>query len=91
MTHHNGTAEVFAEGPDQSRFVWTTDLLPDSGAERSILVVALEIHRDRGEASFVEIGDAVRLVVRVAFLLEHPLAVFLLWLKSEVTTYFKSI
>jgi len=29
MTHHNGAAQVFAEGPDRSRFVWTTDLLPD--------------------------------------------------------------
>ncbi len=29
MTHHNGAAQVFAEGPERSRFVWTTDLLPD--------------------------------------------------------------
>ena len=32
MTHHNGAAQVFGEGPEQSRFVWTTDLLPDSVA-----------------------------------------------------------
>jgi carbon monoxide dehydrogenase subunit G len=32
MTHHNGAAQVFAEGPQRSRFVWTTDLLPDSVA-----------------------------------------------------------
>lgn len=32
MTHHNGAAQVFAEGPEQSRFVWTADLLPDSVA-----------------------------------------------------------
>jgi hypothetical protein len=27
-THHNGSAEVFAEG-DGTRFVWTADLLPN--------------------------------------------------------------
>jgi hypothetical protein len=32
MTHHNGAAQVFAEGADQSRFVWTADLLPDGAA-----------------------------------------------------------
>jgi hypothetical protein len=32
MTHHNGAAQVFAEGQDRSRFVWTTDLLPDAVA-----------------------------------------------------------
>lgn len=30
LTHHNGSAQVFAEGPDTWRFVWTTDLLPDA-------------------------------------------------------------
>jgi uncharacterized protein YndB with AHSA1/START domain len=29
MTHHNGVAQVFPEGPAGSRFVWTTDLLPN--------------------------------------------------------------
>ncbi len=28
LTHHNGSVEVLAEGAD-SRFVWTTDLLPN--------------------------------------------------------------
>lgn len=32
MTHHNGAAQVLAESGTQSRFVWTTDLLPDSVA-----------------------------------------------------------
>jgi uncharacterized protein YndB with AHSA1/START domain len=27
--HHNGSAQVFAAGDGRSRFVWTTDLLPD--------------------------------------------------------------
>lgn len=30
-THHNGAAQVFAEG-DGCRFVWTADLLPDEAA-----------------------------------------------------------
>jgi hypothetical protein len=33
MTHHNGAAQVFAEGRGQSRFVWTADLLPDTLAD----------------------------------------------------------
>ena len=31
-THHNAAAQVFAEGEDGSRFVWTADLLPDAAA-----------------------------------------------------------
>jgi uncharacterized protein YndB with AHSA1/START domain len=31
-THHNGAAQVFAEGEGRSRFVWTADLLPDAAA-----------------------------------------------------------
>jgi len=30
LTHHNGSVQVFAAGPNASRFVWTTDLLPDA-------------------------------------------------------------
>jgi uncharacterized protein YndB with AHSA1/START domain len=30
-THHNGAAQVFAEG-EGARFVWTADLLPDEAA-----------------------------------------------------------
>jgi uncharacterized protein YndB with AHSA1/START domain len=29
LTHHNATAEVFAEGENRCRFVWTADLLPN--------------------------------------------------------------
>jgi carbon monoxide dehydrogenase subunit G len=32
-THHNGAAQVLAEGEGGSRFVWTADLLPDAAAE----------------------------------------------------------
>jgi hypothetical protein len=28
MTHHNASAQVFAEGPNRTRFVWIADLLP---------------------------------------------------------------
>jgi hypothetical protein len=33
-THHNGVAQLFAEG-EQTRFVWTTDLLPHELAPRT--------------------------------------------------------
>lgn len=32
-THHNGGAEVLPTGNGRSRFVWTSDLLPDAMAE----------------------------------------------------------
>jgi len=32
-THHNGVAQVFSEGEDGARFVWTADLLPNELAE----------------------------------------------------------
>ena len=31
--HHNGAAEVIADGAARTRFVWTTDLLPDELAD----------------------------------------------------------
>lgn len=31
-SHHNGVAQVFAEGEDRTRFVWVADLLPDAAA-----------------------------------------------------------
>jgi carbon monoxide dehydrogenase subunit G len=32
MTHHNASAQVFADGTDRCRFVWIADLLPDEVA-----------------------------------------------------------
>lgn len=32
-THHNASAQVFAESDGRARFVWTADLLPDELAE----------------------------------------------------------
>ncbi|GHF24185.1 hypothetical protein GCM10017786_68060 [Amycolatopsis deserti] len=34
-THHNGAAQVFADGPGRTRFVWVADLLPGTLAERT--------------------------------------------------------
>jgi carbon monoxide dehydrogenase subunit G len=31
-THHNASAQVFPEGEGRTRFVWITDLLPDTHA-----------------------------------------------------------
>jgi len=31
-SHHNGAAQVFAEGEDRCRFVWVADLLPEEAA-----------------------------------------------------------
>jgi carbon monoxide dehydrogenase subunit G len=28
LTHHNASAQVFAEGPNLTRFVWVADILP---------------------------------------------------------------
>jgi uncharacterized protein YndB with AHSA1/START domain len=30
LTHHNASAQVFAEGPNRTRFVWIADILPCS-------------------------------------------------------------
>jgi hypothetical protein len=30
--HHNASAQVFADGPARTRFVWITDVLPDDRA-----------------------------------------------------------
>lgn len=34
-THHNGCIELFPEGSRQTRFVWTTDLLPHELADQT--------------------------------------------------------
>ncbi|MFJ8817885.1 SRPBCC family protein [Amycolatopsis thermoflava] len=34
-THHNGVAQVFADGPGRTRFVWVADLLPGDLAART--------------------------------------------------------
>ena len=34
LTHYNGAVQVFPEGQDQSRVVWTADFLPHEAADR---------------------------------------------------------
>jgi hypothetical protein len=58
MTHHNGAAQVFAEGTKRSRFVWTTDLLPDAVApaiasmmEEAMPIIKTTIERAERESS----------------------------------------
>jgi len=55
MTHHNGAAQVLAEG-DGCRFVWTADLLPDELAptiagmmEQGIAVIKTTLERTERE------------------------------------------
>lgn len=52
FTHHNASAQVFAEGTDRCRFVWMADLLPDeiAGAiaammEQGIAVIQKTLER----------------------------------------------
>jgi len=40
LEHHHAAFQVFADGPDRSRVVWTTDLLPDTAAPEVRLRVA---------------------------------------------------
>ena len=44
-THHNASAQVFAEAADRSRFVWIADLLPDelAGRTASLMEHALSV------------------------------------------------
>jgi hypothetical protein len=32
ITHHNASAQVIADGPGRTRFVWIADVLPDEVA-----------------------------------------------------------
>ncbi|NUS44205.1 MAG: SRPBCC family protein [Mycobacteriaceae bacterium] len=34
FTHHNAAAQIHPEGDDRTRFVWTTDVLPDEEGPR---------------------------------------------------------
>jgi uncharacterized protein YndB with AHSA1/START domain len=52
-SHHNGVAQVFADG-DRSRFVWTTDLLPDAAAARTAEMM------ERGTATIRRTLEAAR-------------------------------
>jgi hypothetical protein len=56
-THHNGSAQVLADGNHAARFVWVADLLPDALAaptaemmERGTRVVKQTLEAHRSEA-----------------------------------------
>ncbi|GAA3040409.1 SRPBCC family protein [Streptosporangium longisporum] len=53
VTHHHASFQVFAEGPDRSRLVWLTDLLPHTLAAQTRVRVergAQEMKRTLEEA-----------------------------------------
>jgi hypothetical protein len=59
-THHNASAQVFPDGDEGARFVWTADLLPNELAAStdqamelgtSIVKQTLEAHSARSEAT----------------------------------------
>jgi len=51
-THHNGAAQVFAEGAERTRFVWTADLLPHELAEQTAALMERgTLARDAGPTS----------------------------------------
>jgi len=58
LTHHNGSAQVFPDGPRGCRFVWIADLLPDAAApsiaammEQGIAVVKTTLERTERAAA----------------------------------------
>jgi hypothetical protein len=46
-THHNGSFQVFAEGPERCRLVWIADLLPEdvAGAIGQMMTLGIEAIR----------------------------------------------
>ena len=52
MTHHNASAQVFAEGPRRSRVVWIADLLPNE------LAPAIAAMIDQGTAAMKRTVEA---------------------------------
>jgi hypothetical protein len=51
-SHHNGALEIFAEGPQRCRIVWTSDILPDDAAaptranmEQAMTIIARTLGR----------------------------------------------
>ena len=59
-THHNASAQVFAEGKNGARFVWTADVLPNEvagptgeamGQGTNVVKQTLEAQAARSEAS----------------------------------------
>jgi hypothetical protein len=58
MTHHNASAQVFADGDERCRFVWIADLLPNEIApaiaamiDQGISVIKRTLERTEREAA----------------------------------------
>jgi hypothetical protein len=53
LTHHNASAQVFAEGEGYCRFVWSADLLPDefSAAVDAMMATGLAAMKNALEAT----------------------------------------
>jgi hypothetical protein len=62
-THHNGSAQVFAEGDGHARFVWTADLLPDelAGSTAEAMQLGTDIVKATLEARSRRGGLAMQL------------------------------
>ena len=64
MTHHNASAQVFADGVTGCRFVWIADLLPDAVApaiaamiEQGIAVIKQTLERTERQHALPASGD----------------------------------
>jgi carbon monoxide dehydrogenase subunit G len=58
MTHHNASAQVFADGEGRSRFVWIADLLPHESApgvatmmEQGLAVIKRTLESENGRST----------------------------------------
>jgi hypothetical protein len=54
--HHNGSAQVFADGDGGVTFVWITDLLPDDLAEQTARSMELGLHAIKATLERVPVG-----------------------------------
>jgi hypothetical protein len=52
-THHNGSAQAFADPDGRTRFVWITDLLPNDLADRTteLMERALSVIKETQESA----------------------------------------
>ena len=54
--HHNGSAQVFADGDSGVTFVWITDLLPDDLADQTAQAMELGLHAIKDTLERVPVG-----------------------------------
>ena len=56
LTHHNASAQAFADGPNATRFVWIADLLPNEAAPAITQMIEMGLgvikkHLEQSQAS----------------------------------------